>query len=98
VLAFGKYRFTILTCQIAHQSSTVGGKGFMFAGSLLLLGFGLTMVMKPDWFGIVDSSLPARISFWWEYGGWFCSGYIYFTNNVFHKKPEKIIFSKVLRS
>jgi hypothetical protein len=26
----------------------------------------------------------------------FCSGYIYFTNNVFHKKPEKIIFSKVL--
>jgi hypothetical protein len=34
------------------------------------ISFSLTMVLKPEWFGITDSSLPARISFlavgiWW---------------------------------
>jgi UMF1 family MFS transporter len=34
------------------------------------ISFSLMMVMKPAWFGISDSSLPARISFlavgiWW---------------------------------
>jgi hypothetical protein len=27
------------------------------------ISFSLTMVLKPEWFGITDSSLPARISF-----------------------------------
>jgi UMF1 family MFS transporter len=26
--------------------------------------FNLTMVMMPEWYGITDASLPARISFW----------------------------------
>jgi UMF1 family MFS transporter len=40
---------------------------FGYAGSLILLGFNLTMVMMPEWYGISDGSLPARISFigWW---------------------------------
>ncbi len=82
--------------EIAHpeQHDRVSAKGFMFGylGSLLLLGFSLTMVMKPDWFGIVDSSLPARISFlavgiWWM--GFAQVTFYYLPNNVFHKKPEK---------
>jgi hypothetical protein len=36
---------------------------FGYAGSLILLGFNLTMVMMPEWYGISDGSLPARISF-----------------------------------
>jgi UMF1 family MFS transporter len=50
----------------------VSAKGFIcgYFGSLILLVFSLMMVMKPGWFGISDSSLPARISFlavgiWW---------------------------------
>lgn len=82
--------------EIAHpeQHDRVSAKGFMFGylGSLLLLGFSLTMVMKPEWFGIVDSSLPARISFlavgiWWM--GFAQVTFYYLPNNVFHKKPEK---------
>jgi len=54
------------------QQDMVSAKGFMYgyAGSVLLLLFNLSMVMKPDLYGIVDSSLPHRISFltvgiWW---------------------------------
>jgi UMF1 family MFS transporter len=52
------------------------------------------MVMKPAWFGISDSSLPARISFlavgiWWI-------GFAQVTFIIclmcFQKKPEKTIF------
>ena len=50
----------------------VSAKGFMmgYLGSVILLSFNLTMVMKPEWYGITDTSLPARISFltvgiWW---------------------------------
>jgi UMF1 family MFS transporter len=50
----------------------VSAKGFMYgyAGSVILLVFNLSMVMKPDLYGIVDSSLPPRIAFltvgiWW---------------------------------
>ena len=48
-----------------EQHDRVSAKGFMFgySGSLILLIFNLTMVMKPELFGITDSSLPARISF-----------------------------------
>jgi UMF1 family MFS transporter len=50
------------------------------------------MVMKPELFGITDSSLPARISFlmvgvWWM--GFAQITFHYLPNNVFHKKPEK---------
>lgn len=76
------------------QHDRVSAKGFMYGyfGSLILLTFSLTMVMKPEWFGITDSSLPARISFlavgiWWM--GFAQVTFYYLPNNVFHKKPEK---------
>jgi UMF1 family MFS transporter len=51
------------------------------------------MVMKPAWFGISDSSLPARISFlavWWI---GFAQVTFIICNNVF-KKPEKVYFKR----
>jgi UMF1 family MFS transporter len=55
-----------------EQHDAVSAKGFMYGyvGSVLLLSFNLTMVLKPDWYGITDATLPARISFlmvglWW---------------------------------
>lgn len=54
------------------QQDRVSAKGFMYgyAGSVLLLVFNLSMVMKPEMYGIVDTSLPPRIAFvtvglWW---------------------------------
>jgi len=50
----------------------VSAKGFAagYIGSVILLLFILTMVLKPDWYGIVDDRMPARIGFvlvgaWW---------------------------------
>jgi UMF1 family MFS transporter len=77
-----------------EQHDRVSAKGFMYGyfGSLILLAFSLTMIMKPEWFGISDSSLPARVSFlvvgiWWM--GFAQVTFYYLPNNVFHKKPEK---------
>lgn len=90
--------------EIAHpeQHDRVSAKGFMFGylGSLLLLGFSLLLVMKPDLFGITDSSLPARISFlavgiWWM--GFAQVTFYYLPNNVFHKKPDKDYIFKGLK-
>ena len=91
--------------EIAHpeQQDRVSAKGFMFGytGSVLLLAFNLVMVMKPELFGITDASLPARISFlmvglWWM--GFAQITFYHLPNNVFHKKPEKILFLKVLKN
>lgn len=85
-----------------EQHDRVSAKGFMFGyfGSVLLLAFNLTMVMMPEWYGITDSSLPARISFlsvgiWWM--GFAQVTFHYLPNNVFHKKPEKDFIFKGLR-
>jgi UMF1 family MFS transporter len=85
-----------------EQHDRVSAKGFMFgyAGSLILLAFNLTMVMMPEWYGISDGSLPARISFlsvgiWWM--GFAQVTFHYLPNNVFHKKPEKDYIFKGLR-
>jgi UMF1 family MFS transporter len=85
-----------------EQHDRVSAKGFMFGytGSLILLVFNLTMVMMPEWFGITDSSLPARISFlsvgiWWV--GFAQVTFYYLPNNVFRKKPEKDFIFKGLR-
>ena len=50
----------------------VSAKGFAagYIGSVILLVFILTMVLKPDWYGIEDERMPARIGFalvgvWW---------------------------------
>jgi UMF1 family MFS transporter len=68
---------------------------FGYAGSLILL-FNLTMVMMPEWYGISDGSLPARISFiGWHLVDWFCTNYFYhLPNNIFHKERRKTISSK----
>jgi UMF1 family MFS transporter len=48
------------------------------------------MVMMPEWYGISDGSLPARISFiGWHLVDW-CTNYFYhLPNNIFHKESEK---------
>ena len=80
----------------------VSARGFMFGytGSIFLLAFNLTMVMKPEWYGIIDSTLPARLSFlsvgiWWF--GFAQVTFWYLPNNVYHKKPEKDFIFKGLR-
>ncbi|MFD1315770.1 MFS transporter [Namhaeicola litoreus] len=54
------------------QQDKVSAKGFIYGylGSVLLLIFNLSMVMKPEWYGITSSTLAPRISFllvglWW---------------------------------
>jgi len=54
------------------QQDHVSALGFIYGyiGSVLLLIFNLTMVMKPEWYGISDPSMAPRISFlsvglWW---------------------------------
>ena len=77
-----------------EQHDRVSAKGFMFGytGSVLLLAFNLAMVMKPDWFGISDPTLPARISFlmvgiWWM--GFAQVTFHFLPSNIYNKKPEK---------
>ncbi|MFT4031834.1 MAG: MFS transporter [Siphonobacter sp.] len=50
----------------------VSARGFSmgYIGSVLLLIFNLTMILKPQWYGLSEPSLPPRISFllvgvWW---------------------------------
>ena len=56
----------------SDQQDHVSALGFIYGyiGSVLLLIFNLTMVMKPEWYGISDPSMAPRISFlsvglWW---------------------------------
>lgn len=55
-----------------EKQDSVSAKGFAYGyvGSVILQIICLLFVLKPEWFGIVDASLPARISFllvgiWW---------------------------------
>jgi UMF1 family MFS transporter len=54
------------------QQDNVSAKGFTYGyiGSVLLQLICFLFVLKPEWFGIVDKSFPARLSFllvglWW---------------------------------
>lgn len=54
------------------QQDKVSAQGFAYGyvGSVLLQIICFVFVLKPDWFGITDSSFPARLSFllvaiWW---------------------------------
>lgn len=76
------------------QQDEVSARGFIYGytGSVILLLFNLTMVMKPEWFSITDPNLAPRISFltvgiWWM-------GFAQFTfrklpHNIYNKKPKK---------
>ncbi|WP_395050342.1 MFS transporter [Flavobacterium sp.] len=77
-----------------EQHDRVSAKGFMYGyfGSVILLAFNLTMVMKPEFYGISDPTLPARISFlsvgiWWM--GFAQVTFHFLPGNVFNKKPRK---------
>ncbi|WP_456377785.1 MFS transporter [Lutibacter sp.] len=80
----------------------VSAKGFMlgYTGSVLLLAFNLSMVMKPEWYGITDSTFPARVSFltvgiWWL--GFAQVTFSRLPNNPFKRKPEKDFIFKGYR-
>jgi len=54
------------------QQDKVSAKGFTYGyvGSIILQLICFVFVFKPDWFGITDTSIPARLSFlmvgiWW---------------------------------
>ena len=56
----------------ADQQNRISAQGFAYGyvGSVILQVICFAFVLRPDWFGIVDSSLPARLSFllvgiWW---------------------------------
>ena len=85
-----------------EQHDRVSAKGFMYGyfGSVILLTFNLTMVMKPELYGISDPTLPARISFlsvgiWWM--GFAQVTFYFLPNNVYNKKPRKDYIFKGLR-
>lgn len=80
----------------------VSAKGFMlgYIGSVILLAFNLSMVMKPELYGITNSTLPARISFltvgvWWL--GFAQVTFSRLPNNPFNRKPEKDYIFKGFR-
>jgi UMF1 family MFS transporter len=82
-----------------EQHDKVSARGFMFGytGSVLLLAFNLSMVMKPDWFGISDPTLPARISFlmvgiWWI--GFAQVTFYFLPSNSHNKKINAAIIFK----
>jgi UMF1 family MFS transporter len=90
--------------EVAHpeQQDRVSAKGFSlgYIGSVLLLAFNLSMVMKPELYGITDPTLPARISFLTVGIWWFGFAQITFNrlpNDPFKRKPEKDYIFKGFR-
>ncbi len=77
-----------------HQQDKVSAVGFAYGyvGSVLLMIFNLTMILHPDWYGISDGTLPARISFL-SVGIWWItfSQYTFYIlpDNVYDVKPPK---------
>ncbi len=85
-----------------EQQDKVSALGFSYGyiGSVILLVFNLTMLNNPEWYGITDPTLPARISFvsvgiWWM--GFAQITFARLPSNVFHKKPEKDFITKGYR-
>ena len=75
------------------QQDEVSALGFIYGyiGSVLLLIFNLTMVMKPEWYGITDPGLAPRISFltvgiWWM--GFAQLTFRRLPYNLHNRKPE----------
>lgn len=82
--------------EVAHPEDhdRVSAKGFIYGyiGSEILLIISLMLQMKPDWFGISDPTLPARISFlvvgiWWISFAQY--SFYYLPNNTYKRKPAK---------
>ena len=77
-----------------EQQDKVSAMGFAYGyvGSVLLMIFNLTMILHPEWYGIKEASLPARISFlsvgiWWIV----FSQYTFYVlpDNIYEVKPPK---------
>jgi len=78
----------------SDQQDRVSAKGFIYGyiGSVILLVFNLTMVMKPELYNISDPSLPPRISFLTVGIWWMGFAQVTFKNlpfNTYNKKPKK---------
>ncbi|MDH3321449.1 MAG: MFS transporter [Flavobacteriaceae bacterium] len=76
------------------QQDEVSAKGFIYGyiGSVILLMFNLSMVMKPELFHITDPSLAPRISFLTVGIWWIGFAQVTFKNlpfNTYNKKPKK---------
>jgi len=76
-----------------EDQDRVSARGFAmgYIGSSLLLIFNLIMIMKPEWFGISNPTLPARISFlmvgvWWI--GFAAYTFKYLPSNVYNKSRQ----------
>lgn len=75
------------------QQNRISAQGFAYGyiGSVLLQLICFAFVLRPDWFGIEDASLPARLSFflvgvWW----------ILFAQIPFKKLPDDISTGKAV--
>jgi UMF1 family MFS transporter len=86
-----------------HQHDRASARGFSmgYIGSVLLLLFNLTMVMKPQWYGITGSELEASlkamkysfvsVGIWWA--GWSQISFYYLPNgNSNSQKMTKDVF------
>ncbi len=78
----------------SDQQDEASALGFIYGyiGSVILLIFNLSMVMKPEWYGISDPSLAPRISFltvgiWWM--GFAQITFRRLPYNLHNRKPDK---------
>ncbi len=78
----------------SDQQDKVSAQGFIYGyiGSVILLLFNLSMVMKPELYGITDVTLAPRISFLTVGIWWIVFAQVTFKNlpyNIYNKKPKK---------
>ena len=99
--------------EVAHpdQHDKVSAKGFIhgYIGSVFLLLFILTMIMKPEWYGFIDHPLesgerpPVKVfqyafvlvGLWWI--GFAQYTFYHLPNNTFKRKPKKDYIFKGFR-
>ncbi|MFN8356321.1 MAG: MFS transporter [Spirosomataceae bacterium] len=72
---------------------SVSARGFSmgYIGSVILMVFNLTMLLKPEWYGGISSANACKVSFlsvgvWWA--GFAQYPFAYLPDNTFDKKPE----------
>lgn len=75
------------------EQDRVSAKGYAlgYIGSIILLVINLLMIMQPDWFGLPEGDMAARISFvmvgvWWI--GFAQITFAKLPGNVYHKKVK----------
>lgn len=78
----------------SDQQDEASALGFIYGyiGSVILLIFNLSMVMKPEWYGISDPGLAPRISFLTVGIWWMLFAQITFRRlpyNLHNRKPDK---------